>query len=73
MKNSSLWEGLMLPKFIESCLPWEGPYTGAREGLLYLSIAETTHNELTITPLPHLPVSLVEEVELGRRDGKNVF
>jgi len=29
MKNCSLWEGLMLDKFIEDYLPWESPHTGA--------------------------------------------
>ncbi|GAB0175689.1 EH domain-containing protein 4 [Grus japonensis] len=28
-KNCSPWEGLMLEKLMEDCLPWEGPQAGA--------------------------------------------
>ena len=31
MKNCSPWEGLTSEKFVEDCLPWEGPHAGAEE------------------------------------------
>ena len=31
MKSFSLWEGFTLEKFMEDCLPWEGPHAGAGE------------------------------------------
>ena len=31
MKNYSWWEGLMLEKLMEDCLPREGPHTAAWE------------------------------------------
>jgi len=29
MKSCSLWERPTLEKFMEKCLPWEGPHAGA--------------------------------------------
>lgn len=53
----SLWEGLMLKKFREACLPWERCHTGAgaeseEEG------AETECDKLTAAAIPYLPVLL---------------
>jgi len=31
MKNCSLWERPKLEKFMEDCLPWEGPHSGPGE------------------------------------------
>ncbi|KAK4827778.1 hypothetical protein QYF61_021731 [Mycteria americana] len=57
MKNCSPWEGLTLKKFVEDCLPWEGPHAGAGEECEESSpeeegAAETTCDELTATPIP---------------------
>jgi len=48
----------MLERFVENCLPWEGPYTGAGEECEEEGAAETKCDELTITPIPHPPVRL---------------
>jgi len=63
MKSCSPWEGLTLEKFVENCLPWAGPHTGAGEECEESSpeeegAAETTCDELTITPIPHPPAPL---------------
>ncbi|GAB0185470.1 zinc finger and BTB domain-containing protein 5 [Grus japonensis] len=63
MKNCSPWEGLTLEKLVEDCLPWEGPYAGAGKSVRSPppeeeGAAETTYDELTTTPIPHLPVPL---------------
>ena len=54
---------------MENCLPWEGPHTGAGEECEESSpeeegTAETTCDELIVTPIPHPPALL-----RGRREG----
>ncbi|KAJ7395075.1 hypothetical protein BTVI_158402 [Pitangus sulphuratus] len=57
MKNCSLWEGLMLEKFMENCsLVGVTPVLQKGKDSPPLAAAETTCDELTITPIPHLPV-----------------
>ena len=51
-------EGLTLEKFMEDCLPWEGPHGGAGEECEEEGAAETTCDELTTTPIPRPPVPL---------------
>jgi len=51
----------MLDKFVENCLPWEGPHTGAGEECEDFSpkeegAAETVCDELTVTLIPRPPV-----------------
>jgi len=64
VKNCSLWKGLTLEKFMEDCLPWEGPHTGAQEECEDSSLEEeeatetTCGGELTISPVPCPPVLL---------------
>jgi len=41
MKNCSLWDRLTLEKFMENCLPCEGPHTGTGEGCEDEGAAET--------------------------------
>ncbi|GAB0207963.1 hypothetical protein GRJ2_003262000 [Grus japonensis] len=57
-KNCSPWEGPMLEKFVEDCLLWVGPHTGAREECEEEVLAEPTWDELTTTPILHPPVPL---------------
>ena len=57
VKNSSLWEGLLLEKFMEDCLPWEGPHARAEE-CEEEEAAETTCSELTVIPIPRPPALL---------------
>jgi len=71
VKNCSLWEGAMLEKFMEDCLLWEGPHTGAGEECEEEGAAETKCDELTTTPIPHPPALLRgEEAENIGRKGK---
>lgn len=73
MKNCSMGEELTLEKFMENCLPWEGPHTGAEEGCEEFKeevpaeyqkypkeevAAETKCDELITAPIPHSPVPL---------------
>ena len=58
MKNWSPWEGLQLEKFMENCLPWAGPHTGAEEEYEEEGAAEKTCDELTATPIPRPLVAL---------------
>ena len=61
---------------MEDCLPWEGPHTGAGEECEEEEVAETTHYELTATPIPH-PLccsgeggrEVRSEVEPEKKDG----
>jgi len=62
MKSCSPWEGLMLEQFLEDCLHGRDPTleqksarspSAEEEGA-----AETTCDELTVTPIPHPPVLL---------------
>jgi len=82
LKSCSLWEGLMLDKFMEYCLPREGPHAGVGEECEEEGVAETTCDELTTTPIPHFPSpcaaqgeeiekirSEVEPLPLGRKEG----
>ena len=41
-----------MEKFMEGCLPWEEPHAGAGEECEEEVMTETTHGELTVTPLP---------------------
>ena len=58
MKNCSLWEGLTLEKFKQSCLLWEGPYAGAGEECEEEGSAETTCDEMSTTTIFHHAVPL---------------
>lgn len=62
VKNCSPWEGLMLDKFLEDCVLWEGHPTLEQgraplpeEEAAAAAAAETNWDELTVTPIPHLP------------------
>jgi len=59
LKNCSPEEGPMLRKFVKDCLPMLGPHTGAEEDSEEESLAKTTCDELTTTPIPHPPESLL--------------
>ncbi|KAK4832494.1 hypothetical protein QYF61_023541 [Mycteria americana] len=52
MKNCSLWEGLTLEKFMENCLSWKGPHTGAGEECEESSPEEEGAAETTIISVP---------------------
>jgi len=41
-----------LEKFVESCLPWEGPHAGAVEESEEEGIADRICDELTANPIP---------------------
>lgn len=51
----------MLEQFMEDCLPWVGPYTGAWEDHEEEGVAETTCSELTTTLFLHPPVMLKDQ------------
>jgi len=51
-KNFSLWEGHMLEKFVENCLPWEAPHAGAGQEYGKEGATETRCDELTASPFP---------------------
>jgi len=60
VKNCSPRKGLMLKKFMEDYLPWEGSHAGAGEECEESSpeeegVAETTCDELSARPIPHPP------------------
>jgi len=63
VKSCSPWEGLTLEKFVENCLLWEGPHSGAWEGCEEEGAAETTYGELIATPITCPP-----ELRRGRRE-----
>lgn len=57
-----LWEGLTLDKLVEDGLPWKVTHSGAGEGCEEFSPEEEVVtemcDELTATPIAHLPVPL---------------
>jgi len=60
LKDCTPWKGLMLENFIEDCLLWERPNTGAVEYCEDEEAAETMCDELTAIPIPRSPVLLWE-------------
>ena len=58
LKDCNPWEGLTLEKFMEDCLLWEWPHTGAGEEREEEGAAERMCDEPTTTPIPHPPVPL---------------
>jgi len=74
MKNCNLLEGPMLEQFVKDCIPWVGPHAGAGEESEEEGAAQTKHDELSVTPIPHLPALEVKKtrvkLSLGRREGQ---
>lgn len=74
MKDRSLWEGVMLEKLMEDCLPGKGLHTGMGEEFADEGAAEAICDELTTTLIPvHLLClgeggrEAVSEVEPGKK------
>lgn len=58
----------MLEKFMWNCLLWKGPHSIAEEGLLSLSKQKISSDELTKTPMLHVPVLSLGREGLGGKD-----
>lgn len=74
MKNNSMWEGLMVEKFVKYCLLWEGSHTGVEEELVEEGAAKTMCYEPTYyTPHTSLRerrwIKLGMKLSPGRREG----
>ncbi|KAM9590860.1 uncharacterized protein ACIBXB_005909 [Morphnus guianensis] len=64
-------EGPTLEKFVEDCLPWEGPHAGAGGEFEEEGVEETTCDELTAIPVPPSTCATQgEEVEKIRSEAE---
>ncbi|GAB0178075.1 EH domain-containing protein 4 [Grus japonensis] len=53
LRDSTLWEGPMLDKFVENCLPWVGPHAEAGDKCDKEGVAKTMCDELAAISIPH--------------------
>jgi len=58
LKDCTPWEGLTLEKLVENCLLLVGPSAGAGHECEEERAVERTCEELTVTPISHLPALL---------------